>query len=153
MGLTLEFCIGNLQKIEKAIRECKLDILDDPEVVQRRADLSLHIVPKDLDLLSRELGKHSDSEPLDLRPFLNVVVDEEDRGLLLVDDAWVKYAASIKEDAENSIVEDWFVDMRREYPGENIQITPEARVAVRGLLGLCREAAMNKATVLHSWFA
>ncbi len=153
MGLTLEFYIGDPQKIEEAIRECELGILDDPKVVHRRADLSLHIVPKDLDLLSRQLGKLSDREPLDLRPYLSVIIDQADGGLLLVDNAWVKYAASIKEDTEDTVTEDWFEAMRREHPGENIRVTPEARLAVRELLGLCREAARNKATVLHSWFA
>ena len=153
MGLTLAFYIGDSKEIERAIRECEIDLLYDPEVVHRQADLSLHILPKDPNLLSRQFGKHSGRKPLDLRPYLSVIIDESDRGLLLVDNTWVMYAADVEADAVDNVVEDWFEAMRKEYPQEEIQVTPEAKLAVQALLELCKAALQEGSTVLHSWFA
>ena len=153
MGLTLRFYIGDSKRIEKAIRESEIDLLYDPEVVHKCADLSLHIVPRDLDLLSRQFGKHSRRKPLDLRPHLGMIIDENDRGLLSVDKAWVKYIAKARVDAADRIVGDWFEAMRQEYPEEEIKVTQAARSAVRDLVELCKEATRKRAKVLHVWFA
>jgi hypothetical protein len=153
MGLTLEFYIGDPKKISNALRKGNLDLLyDDPKVVSRTADLSLHILPKDLNLLSMQFGQHSKQRPLELRPNLKVLIDEEDYGLLLVNKKWVKYAAKVAEDALGEIVSDWFEVMKSEYPNEEIEKTEEARLAVQELLMLCKEAVQKKSKVLHAWY-
>ncbi|MCA9916622.1 MAG: hypothetical protein KC445_01660 [Anaerolineales bacterium] len=154
MGLTLEFYLGNQKNIRSAFRNLQFDRLyNDPKLVSRIADLSLHIQPQDLNLLSREFGRHSGQKLSDLRPNLKVLVDEPDYGLLLVSKKWIDYAANVSVDALDQIVSGWFQSMKQEYPKEEIEETEEAKRAVRDLLGLCREAKIKKAAVLHGWFS
>jgi hypothetical protein len=54
MGLTLEFFMGDPAAIGPAIANVDFDTLDDSDIVEARADLSLHLEPQDLDTLSRE---------------------------------------------------------------------------------------------------
>ncbi len=42
-----------------------------------------------LNLLSLQIGRFTGADPIELRPFLEVLVDEEDRGLLAVHPSWV----------------------------------------------------------------
>ena len=154
MGLTLEFYLGNSRKIINAMRNQNFALLyEDSNVVYRIADLSLHLSPKDLNLLSRQLGIHSQQAPIDLRPHLKVLIDEQDYGLLLVDSKWVKYAAKVNCDNLETIVSGWFESLRQEYPNEEISLTEEAKEAVQNLLELCKEATQKrKAKVLHGWY-
>lgn len=154
MGLTLEFYLGNPRKITKAMCNHNFDLLyEDSNVVYQIADLSLHLSPKDLNLLSRQFGIHSQQSPIDLRPHLKVLIDEQDYGLLLVDSKWVKYAAKVSSDNLEIIVSGWFESLRQEYPNEEISITEEAKEAVQDLLELCKKATQKKrAEVLHGWF-
>jgi hypothetical protein len=153
MGLSLEFYIGDRKKIENAFRSLHFDLVyDDPEVVSRIADLCLHLQPRDLNFLSREFGRYSSQKSLDLRPYLQVLIDEPDYGLLLVSKQWIEYAANVSEDALDKIVTGWFQVMKEEYPEEAIEETEAARLAVQELLGLCKEAKQKKSEVLHAWF-
>ncbi|CAG0942047.1 hypothetical protein BROC_01699 [Candidatus Brocadiaceae bacterium] len=152
MGLTLEFLTGDSAKIETAFLKDDFDLLDSPQVVHKRADLSLHIVPKDLDLLSYQFGKFARSAPIALRPYLHVILDEEDRGLFLVDKDWITYAATVAEDTVNKIDEGWFDAMRQEYPNENIELTPAATKAIGDLVSLCKYAIQHRLAVYHCWW-
>ena len=94
MGLTLEFHAGDKSRIAKAIQESDLEVLGNPDVSKFNVDLSLHITPHDLDLLSASFGEAKLIPPLQLRKFLKVMVDEEDRGALGVDQDWINYIAA-----------------------------------------------------------
>ncbi|HXK61710.1 MAG TPA: hypothetical protein PLP42_17625 [Acidobacteriota bacterium] len=52
MGLALEFHQGDAQALFAAFTNCDYNRLDDPKVVKRTADFSLHITPKDLTRIS-----------------------------------------------------------------------------------------------------
>ena len=153
MGLTLEFYIGNAGKIEEAIADVLLELLDDPTIVHKRADLSLHIDPNDLNLLSVQFGLHSGRPFLELRPFLTVLVDEEDRGLLSVDATWVDYVSNVQEKSIATIVRDWFESMRKEHSDEDIpDPSQDVLDAVRDLITLCKDGKKRNLQVLHGWF-
>lgn len=153
MGLSLYFYIGNLEKIEAAVRDCDFHTLYDPEVCAHRADFSLHLQPRDLDTLSRQIGSHSQQVPVDLRPNLVVRVDEEGYGLLIVDSAWVLYVARIDLADVPAAVEGWFRAVQAQYSNEQIAPTPEAAAAVDSLVRLCKLAEKTRQPVSHVWFA
>ena len=50
MGLTLEFLIGDEDRLIEAVNDLDFDLLDSS--VTDRADFTLHIEPRDLDTLS-----------------------------------------------------------------------------------------------------
>ena len=152
MGLALQFLLGNVDVIENAIRSIDFEHLDDPGIVHQRADFSLHITPKDLDLLSRELGVISDQSPIDLRPSLNVIIDEQDRGLLAVDQSWIQYVALLATETVLDVTKNWALAMQREYSDPNIRVTSEMQKSVLDLINLCKAASMSDMQVLHAWF-
>ena len=152
MALALEFYIGDSERIAEAIRTIELDQLNDPAVVRGKADLSLHITPQDLNLLSLQMGRVSGRPAIELRPYLDPIVDEEDRGLLSVDSTWVAYAAAVRAEQVDDLVNGWFRAMRLEYGDLETVVTDESRLAVRDLIALCKAASEDRQPVVHAWF-
>jgi hypothetical protein len=152
MGLTLEFYMGDVDAIVDAVQRLELEALDDPAVVASRADLSLHLVPHDLDTLSRAIGRAAGVPPIDLRPHLEPVVDEADHGLLAVDPTWVAYVAAAHGRDAAAIAEDWAARMQRGYGDPGITATDAMVQAVEELIALCASARQEGAPVVHAWF-
>ena len=71
----------------------------------------------------------------------------------MVHDKWVNYVANVKEKFAETITLEWFKEMQKEYPNEEICVTQEAGHAVRDLLEFCKEARQKKAKVLLGWFS
>lgn len=67
MGLTLKFFAGDDARLTEVFRGANYYKFNDPEVIFAEADLSLHIEPRDLDLLSMEAGRLTTQSPIDLR--------------------------------------------------------------------------------------
>jgi len=151
MGLTLEFYQGDPDALALAFENAEFEVLDDPGVVARTADLSLHITPRDLNLLSLQVGRITGADPMELRPHLDIVVDEEDRGLLAVSASWVAYLAALKPSHVASLVSAWFEAMQREHGDSGIRVTPEATRGVRDLVDLCVAARLAGSSVMHAW--
>ena len=151
MGLSLEFLLGEPHGIIGAVKEMELERLIDPAVVRRLADFSLHIIPNDLNLLSQAIGTSAGKDPIDLRPFMKVVLDEVDRGVLTVDPVWVSYVASASSDRVAEIAEIWAVSMQHKYNDPELIAAPEVRQAVEDLIELCNEAEREGGQVLHVW--
>ena len=87
-----------------------------------------------------------------MRPYLQVIVDQEDRGLLRVNQDWVAYIAEVKDDSCKQVVESWFEAMQQEYPKEEIYLDQEAPiVAIRDLVTLCKYAVRRELEVYHYW--
>ncbi len=160
MGLSLEFYTGDSDKIKPAFLQDEIepyfspmDLLDEPGVVERQADLSFHLEPDDLNLLSLQFGKYSGRPPIPLRPYLSILLDEIDHGLLLVADSWVEYVAAVRTEDIPAIVEAWFQSARDKYQDKRIQVSPPVIQAVRDLVELCRYARQKKSKVYHAWQA
>jgi hypothetical protein len=153
MGLTLEFLVGDVEKMAEAIRECDYDLLDDPECVSLRADFSLHLEPRDLNYLSQQLAEFGGRAPMDLRSHLSVRVDEEDRGLLLVDRDWVSYVAAVPDSAPSAIADRWAAAMRQQYDDPELLPTDAMVASVSALVALCKTAHQHNVQVAHLWIA
>jgi len=152
MGLALEFYTGDIDAIVDAVERIECEALDDPAVVASRVDLSLHLVPNDLNFLSRAIGHAAGVPPIDLGPYLDPVLDEEDHGLLMVDPAWVGYVGGAPTAAAAAISEDWAARMREEYGDPAITVTRELVEAVAELIAFCAAASRSGAPVIHAWF-
>lgn len=152
MGLSMEFVIGNIPLLVEAFRSGDVDPLDDPTVVTQRASLSLHLIPHDLDLLSRAIGIHSGQTERDLRPSLAVLVDHNDCGVLSVAPEWVAYVAALGPEQMNSVTETWFAMMSEEHREPDLSVTADALTAVAELLSLCKYAQETKRQVIHTWY-
>ena len=152
MGLALEFYTGDTAAIIAAVEAMDYDRLDDPTVVSARADLSLHLIPKDLDSLSIALGRAAGLSPIELGPHLEGVMDTPDHGLLSVDSAWVAYVAKVPTAAAVSVAESWVMLMQRAHGDPGITVT-EAMVEATGqLITLCATAVRDGSAVVHGWY-
>lgn len=152
MGLSLEFYLGNADAIADAVADIDLDRLDDPNVVTHTADFSLHITPADLDLLSESIGRVTDQMPQGLSSSLQPMVDEEDRGALLVSLDWIQYTAALLNEQVDEVAELWASVMRSTHGDEEIVVTDDMREAVDERLLLCRSATQGSRQVVHVWY-
>src|SRR5438105_4577209 len=118
MGLLLEFYIGDKDAIVSAISESDFDALETG-IVKSKADISLHISPTDLDLLSNAMGRCVGLEPMDLLPNMTGLVDEPEYGVLEVSRNWIAYAASVTDERIHDVTSDWAKAMSAEH-GEEI---------------------------------
>lgn len=151
MGLAFEFVTGDIRRIIESLHAVDPDGLE--EAVAARADLSLHLLPKDLNLLSRAVGMHTGQPVRDLRPHLAAVADYPDRGAFVVASEWVEYVAATPADRIGTVVNTWFELMRTEHDEPDLQVTADAVDAVTELVTLCRYAQEKDQQVVHLWFA
>ena len=152
MGVTLEFVLGDPEAIRKAVEDLDLDRLDDPTVVEAKADLSLHVTPHDLDTLSEEFASVSGREAMALRPHLEVLFDDVDRGALLVDHHWIAYVADVPAARARTVTERWITRMSQEYEDPQIVVTDAAVQAVAEVASVCARAKEEGKPLVHRRF-
>lgn len=157
MGLNLSFYAGDAQQILKAVRASDFDTLEKHCPGDTYADFSLHITPRDLELLTIVACQFTDKSPLSFRQSLDLsgeFVDEVDRGGYLVVKPWVEIWSSLKSTYSHQLVEKWFAIMQHEYNDDpEILPTPEAVEAINHLISMSQKAITNKLSVVHVWFA
>ncbi len=151
MGITLEFFAGDEQRLLKAFQESDLDAFDDPSVAVVKADISLHILPKDLDTLSLVFATFNSQPPIDLRSHLTVLADSDEAGILGVDTQWIAYVAAVPADRVAAISEAWAARMRDEYNDPDTQATEAMNKSVADLICLCKTACNGNLSVVHTW--
>lgn len=149
MGLTLEFHLGDCKAIVQAVRDGNWRGLGDHSSLS--ADFSLHIIPADLDMLSTAIGLVTDQPLLSLRPSLTPVVDEVDRGVLLVAPEWVQYVSALESEQAREAADAWAYQMRSKYNEKRIVVSGGVLRAVASLQELCRRATEIDETVVHVW--
>lgn len=97
MGLSLIFCAGAdaeaPKKILKALETVDYEALEP--LIARKADFSLHLIPRDLELLSQCAAPFSARKEAPFRAGLTCYLDEADRGLFIVSEEWEQYMAAI----------------------------------------------------------
>jgi hypothetical protein len=152
MGLALEFYLGDPDAIANAVADIDPERLDDPNIVTHSADLSLHINPADLDLLSESIGRVTAQKPQGLHPSLEPVVDEEGYGALLVAPDWACYVAALQSEQVPEVAELWASAMRFKHGDPDIVATSEMYNAIDRLADLCRYATKTDGKVVHVWY-
>jgi hypothetical protein len=133
-----------------AAQECRPSFLDTA-IAQARADVNLHIEPRDLDTLSSLLSSFNRQPSMDLRSHLAVVVDEEDKGLLEVDRRWVAYAAAVSSEKASAVADAWAREMSAQYKDPQLVVTDEMKASVDALIRLCKTAVQQNLPVVHIW--
>ncbi len=152
MGLSLQFLIGPPKEMLDALSECNYAGLD--RLTEKKADFSLHLQPRDLQMLSDCAASYA-SQPL--KPFraaLTCYLDEPDRGYFLIQNDWVDAMATIDINEYKAIAMGWFEKMAENYPNEQIgEPSTAAEKAVHELIELCKYAVLFEKPVIHIWTA
>jgi hypothetical protein len=154
MGLTLEFYVGDPAAIGHAVELADFDALDDSGIVKARADVSLHIQPKDLDTLSVEAAGLLGQRTVLFQQSLGNAVggDETDHGAFLVSEDWVAQIGQLDLNATQELATRWIASLARQYDDPEIQVTPAVEEAVYSLISLCKCATETTTPVIHAWF-
>lgn len=155
MGLSLEFYAGDPELIGSAFTKIEFDGLRDGTIAHAYADLSLHLSPTDLDILSEQFSATLGSPVLPLLESLERRVggtsDESEASV--VADSWVTSVATVPLDHVALITRLWLRAVAQE-TGDNNVVTesPDAVTAVASLIKLCREAVTRGTKVVFAWY-
>ncbi len=102
-------------------------------------------------MLSKAIGLMTGQHPLSLRQSLMPLVDEADRGALLVAPEWVRYASALESQQAREVAESWAYQMRSRYNDKWILANDAMLKAVASLQELCTYAMKIDETVVHVW--
>lgn len=150
MGLSLIFCAGGQAEDTKKMLEA-LEAADYQALNQRmarKADFSLHLLPRDLQTLSECAAAFSSREAAPFREGLTCYFDAEDRGFFIVSEVWEQYIAAVEAKDAKPLAEAWYQAM-----GLKESLLPEAIAAVKDLIELCQYAGQTGNPVVHIWAA
>jgi hypothetical protein len=153
VGLSLEFYAGDAAVIGADFSAINFDGISNGSRARAYADFSLHLAPKDLDLLSEVFAERAGVEPLLLSDSLLRTVGgfEGAGGAEVVDPAWVGMVAVAEEANAPDLAAEWIRRVGTSYD-QQFAVTPEAVRAVRELIRLCRLAIRERVEVVHSWY-
>ena len=154
MGLSFIFCAGSQTDDTKNMLDA-LEAADYQTLNQRmarKADFSLHLIPRDLQTLSECATAFSSHKAVPFREGLTCYFDAEDRGFFIVSEEWEQFIAAIDPQKANALTEAWFQAMRA-YDPEVKSPPPEAVAAVKDLIELCQYAGQTGKPVVHIWTA
>ena len=154
MGLQIEFYAGDAGKIGSAFTAVELEGLRDGTLAHSYADLSLHISPTDLDILSEQIGLVLGQPAIllldSLEDSIGGTPDESDA--CVVSPFWVTAVAAVPSDTVASLARRWLQAVADESGEEVVTDSPEAVAAVSSLVELCREALGQGTRVVFAWY-
>lgn len=150
MGLSLQFLIGSPKEMLDALSECNYVGLN--RLTEKKADFSLHLQPRDLQMLSDCAASYAVQPLKPFRTALTCYLDEADRGYFLVHNDWVDAMATIDIGGYKELAAKWFEQMAENYPNEQIgEPSAAAEKAVYELIELCKYAVQFEKPVIHIW--
>lgn len=153
MGLSMEFYAGPPVEIGKAFTAVELDGLRDGSLAHSYADLSLHLSPDHLDILSEEIAACVGSAPIHLLDSLESHVGgtEGQSSADVVATTWVEAVAAAPDSSIGMVAEKWMAAVSEE-TGEPIVERGDVMLAVESLVRLCRDAMMRNTRVIFAWY-
>ena len=155
MGLSLEFYAGCATIIGPAFGEVEFDDLRDGTKAAAYADLSLHLGPKDLDILSEIAARYLDVEPILLSDCLideiGTIDGAETGGADVVAPDWVGMMSLLEEQDAETLAADWIAAVART-AGISPEITDHPTKALASLIRLCKKAIAEGLDVVHVWY-
>ena len=153
MGLLMEFYAGSPADIGRALDASDHEALRDGSLAHGHADLSLHLSPDHLDVLSEEVAACTGSAPLLLLDSLeDHLGGTEDWSAEVVSLAWVEAVAAIPDASIAALARSWRAAVAKELGEPTMTAGDDAVQAVEALVRLCREASQRKTRVVFAWF-
>jgi hypothetical protein len=150
----MEFYAGEPHAIGRAFTECELDGLRDGSIAHSYADLSLHLSPDHLDLLSEEIAASIGAAPALLLDCLedHVGGTEGESSADVVAQAWVDTVSAASDASFPAITQRWMAAVARDVGDPSVRAGPDAERAVAALVRLCREAVHRGSLVVFAWY-
>jgi hypothetical protein len=154
LGLSMEFYAGEPVEIGHAFTACDLDGLRDGTIAHSYADLSLHLSPDHLDLLSEEVAASTETAPVRLFGCIEDHVGglDGESSADVVAHAWVHAIAAAPDESLQAITRRWMVAVARDVGDASVEAGPDTERAVAALVRLCREAVRRGSRVVFAWY-
>lgn len=153
MGLTLQFVIGSKIAIIDAVQNADYEFLAELETANKMADFSLHLEPKDLDLLVNAASELKSKKKIGLREHLDTkefYYDSEEEGVFLVDPIIAALFAEFGYDEAPLLTKIWFEKMAIAH-NEAIDVNDGAIEAVERLVFISKEVQNTGENLMHVW--
>lgn len=154
VSLDYQFAVGNADKILKATKKQDYDYLSKIETEGNLVDFSLHIGLKDIDMLlhctsiienKKEIGFQDNFN------FTKVYVDEPEYGAIQLTPEFIAFFSTIDESDVEQISKNWFTEMSKTYPSEEIKVTEDAKEAIRKLIHISKQAKLYNYDMVFLW--
>jgi hypothetical protein len=154
MGLSMEFYAGEPSAIGRAFTAFELDGLRDGSVAHSYADLSLHLSPDHIDLLSEAIAASTGSDPVLLFDCIedHVGGTDDESSADVVARRWVEAMAAASDASLPVITREWMGAVARKVGDPSLEAGPDAEAAVASLVRLCREAVRRNTPVVFVWY-
>jgi hypothetical protein len=134
VSLDYQFAVGNADKILKGTKKQDYDYLNKIETEGNLADFSLHIGLKDIDMLLHCASIIENKKDIGFQNnfnFTKVYVDEPEYGAIQLTPKFIAFFSTIDESDVEQISKNWFTEMSKTYPSEEIKVTEDAKEAIR----------------------
>jgi hypothetical protein len=154
MSLQLEFYAGDPAVIGPAFTEIEFDGLRDGTVAHSYADLSLHLSPTDLDILSEQaaslVGNNIPNLLDSLEGSIGGTPGESDASLVAAE--WVKGISQVEMHRCAEFTKRWLEAVAAESGDDVVTDCPDAVTAVERLVMLCRDSIARSSRVVFAWY-
>jgi hypothetical protein len=153
MGMLMWFYVGDKTHIGEGYSAMDTIPLWKNPCVVATADVSLHLSPIDLELLSEEACRIAGVEPVTLTDSIreNIGGDGESSSADVVSIQWVQTVASILDDQIEDLAKRWMVRVAEEHGEQTVEANRDTLRAVRDLIHACRVATEKGLAVVHVW--
>ena len=154
MGLSMEFYAGDADRIGRAFSDFNFDGLRDGTIAHAYADLSLHLSPDHLDLLSDEIAKSLDRPPVLFLDSLGRKVggNESESSAEVVSRPWVEVVAALPHEAIARLAASWMAAVAQESDDHTVESSPDVEAALRALIDVCMQALARGTSVVFGWY-
>lgn len=118
------------------------------------ADFSLHIGLKDIDMLVYCASIIKSKKDIGFQENFNLkkeYIDESEYGAIQLSSEFITFFSSINESDVEQISKNWFIEMSKEYPTEEIKVTEDAKQAIRKLIRISKQAKLNNNDMVFLW--
>jgi hypothetical protein len=156
LGVTLDyqFVIGNADKILKASKKQDYDYFNKIETEGNLADFSLHIGLKDIEMLVHCASIIKNKKDIGFQDNFNLAkkyIDEPEYGAIQLTPNFITFFSSIDDSDVEEISKNWFTEMSKAYPAEEIKIADDAKQAIRKLIHISKQAKLNNNDMVFLW--
>jgi hypothetical protein len=156
MGLSLQFALGKSDEIIQAVANEDFDFINLLDEEGNIADFSLHLSPKDFDLLlnsaSSLLGIDQIIELRSNLDFHTHYFDTIDRGASLINETIPQLFSQFDLIDAKKVTEIWYSKLQFTYPTEDIEMSSYAIEAVKKLILISKRCLLEEKQLVYLWF-
>jgi hypothetical protein len=152
--LDFQFSTGKTEEILNAVENRNYDYLNKIESEGNLSDFSLHIDFLDIDLLLNCISTYKNLKINKFRTnFVNTenCIDQKEFGAILLNKEFIELLSTLKESDVEIVSQNWFSEMAKKYPTEEIIVTNDAKESISKLISISKLAKTENTKMIFIW--